>query len=176
MALDAKAPGGSHDSFEQCCRSRLRAEWNIQLRLARPGFRGDSKTLNAAIRSTAPSWWVPSIHGAYSTYQTPSTTTTATSRNAIPLVWPNPIPSFGPIVALDADWDIGDPADGTWPNGKKLMKIIGFYTVDIREPSDISEIGSGPILADVIWFGPNATCDGNPVQFYGGLRFRAASN
>jgi hypothetical protein len=47
------------------------------------------------------------------------------------------------------------------------MKIVGFYTVYIREPSDVSEVGSGPIVSDFIWFGPNATCDGNPVQFYG---------
>ncbi|CAN5669965.1 hypothetical protein BH18ACT6_BH18ACT6_22950 [soil metagenome] len=47
-------------------------------------------------------------------------------------------------------------------------------TIYIREPNDRSDVGNGngnglgQIVADVIWFGPNATCDGAPVDFYGG--------
>jgi Flp pilus assembly protein TadG len=68
-----------------------------------------------------------------------------------------------PIVARDRSWDIGDPP-GSWPNGRKDMKFIGFYTIYIREPITIADIG-GPIDADIIWFGSEAECsDGSPFQ------------
>lgn len=69
-----------------------------------------------------------------------------------------------PIVVFDDDWAIGD-GGSTWPAGRKRMKIIGFYTVYIREPANQSDIGNGSanglgqIVSDVIWFGPNATCE-----------------
>jgi len=62
-----------------------------------------------------------------------------------------------PIVNKDLDWKIGDGAS-TWPNGRKDMKIIGFYTIYIRQPIAIADLG-GPIDADIIWFGPDAKCD-----------------
>jgi hypothetical protein len=44
------------------------------------------------------------------------------------------------------------------------MKFIGFYTIYIREPITIADIG-GPIDADIIWFGGEAECsDGSPFQ------------
>ena len=47
------------------------------------------------------------------------------------------------------------------------MKMIGFYTVFIREPASIADIG-GPLEADVIWFGLNATCStGEAFQPFG---------
>lgn len=70
------------------------------------------------------------------------------------------------IVARDRSWDIGD-APSNWPNGRKDMKFIGFYTIYIREPSSIADIG-GPIDADIIWFGSEAKCnDGSPFQAVG---------
>ena len=50
------------------------------------------------------------------------------------------------------------------------MKIIGFYTVNIREPDTAAELygnSLGSIVADVLWFGPNATCNGVPFGPYG---------
>src|SRR5690606_8348 len=70
-----------------------------------------------------------------------------------------------PIVAQNLDWDIGSAA-GTWPNGKKTMKIVGFYIVYIREPDTAGEVGSGPVIADVVHIGPNATCGGAPFNPY----------
>ena len=84
-----------------------------------------------------------------------------------------------PIVSKDTDWDIDDSA-GDWPNGRKDMKIIGFYTVYIWEPSEIADLG-GPIDADIIWFGPDAACDngeafqplGNTVVIETGIKLVA---
>jgi hypothetical protein len=68
-----------------------------------------------------------------------------------------------PIVASDRSWDIGD-GPGNWPNGRKDMKFIGFYTIYIREPSSVSDLG-GPIDANIIWFGSEAKCnDGSAFQ------------
>ena len=61
-----------------------------------------------------------------------------------------------PVINQDLDWDTNG-VSGTWPNGRKDMKMIGFYTVFIREPNDVDDIG-GPMEADVVWFGPNAEC------------------
>jgi hypothetical protein len=61
-------------------------------------------------------------------------------------------------VNENLNWALGSPA-GTWPNGRKDMKFIGFYTVYLREPSTRAELGSGPMAADIVWFGPDARCD-----------------
>lgn len=71
-----------------------------------------------------------------------------------------------PAVNEDIDWDLLDAA-GTWPNGRKDMKMVGFYTVFIRMPAIISDIG-GPMEADVIWFGLDAACStGEAFQPFG---------
>lgn len=71
-----------------------------------------------------------------------------------------------PIVDNDIDWAPPQSASG-WPNGKKDMKFIGFYTIYIREPILAADIG-GPMDADIIWFGPNAMCDsGEMFQPFG---------
>ncbi len=125
-------------------------------------------TLNAAFGGTAPSWWIPSIYGAYS-----SVSNTQYYYDGDIEKCDSPRLATIPIVVYNDNWNIGNPG-GTWPNGKKQMKIIGFYTIYIREPNDRSDVGNGngnglgQIVADVIWFGPNATCDGAPVDFYGG--------
>ena len=73
-----------------------------------------------------------------------------------------------PIVAQNQNWDIGD-GSGSWPNGRKDMKFIGFYTIYIREPNTIADIG-GPIDADIIWFGPDSKCiTGEAFQPIGSL-------
>lgn len=72
-----------------------------------------------------------------------------------------------PIVSEDKDWAPGDPA-GDWVNGNSNnLKIVGFYTVYIREPNTAGE--NGIFQADVVWFGDNATCDGEEVDFYGAI-------
>jgi hypothetical protein len=68
-----------------------------------------------------------------------------------------------PIINQDLDWSLGDNI-GTWPGGRKDMKMIGFYTIYIREPDSIADIG-GPMVADIVWFGPNAECDDTGEAF-----------
>ena len=71
-----------------------------------------------------------------------------------------------PIISQDLDWTLGSPR-GTFPNGSKDVKFIGFYTIYIREPATIANIG-GPIDADIIWFGSDAECsDGRPFVAVG---------
>lgn len=63
-----------------------------------------------------------------------------------------------PIVSQSMDWDLGG-APGTWPNGKKSMKIIGFYTVYIREPAHKADVDRDAMDTDIVWFGPDARCN-----------------
>ncbi len=84
-----------------------------------------------------------------------------------------------PIVVRNDNWALGDSGT-TWPNGRKRMKIIGFYTVYIREPDNRSDVGNGSgnglgqIVSDVIWFGPNATCeDGSTFAPFGSINVPA---
>ena len=73
-----------------------------------------------------------------------------------------------PIVAHNDNWDLGGTATN-WPNGSnKRMKIVGFYTVYISEPNELSDFDSGgngngngldEVEGTVVWFGPNAMCE-----------------
>lgn len=107
-----------------------------------------------------PGWWESSIYGDFAD---------ATARSNH--YWfsgdiPNcdsPRLATVPIVVHDLDWDIGD-AGTSWPNGKKKMKVIGFYTVYIREPDTLAEVASGPYQSDVIFIEPGSTCDGEPFS------------
>ncbi len=122
------------------------------------------QTLEAAFPGGPPAWWKASLYGAFATYKSNQ------------FYWDGDIdkcdsPRLGtvPIVVWNDNWDIGDPRL-TWPNGRKQMKIVGFYTVYLREPDTATELygnGLGLTVADVIWFGPNATCDGVPFSPYG---------
>lgn len=73
-------------------------------------------------------------------------------------------PRFGavPIVTNNLDWDIDDEPGVFSKSGKKNVKVVGFYYIYIREPDEPGEASShdGPIEADIIWFGPNARCNG----------------
>lgn len=68
---------------------------------------------------------------------------------------------FMPIVSENLDWDKGSPVP-PWPNGKKDVKVVGFYWVIIVDPNDAGDWqGSGNLKqssADIIWFGPDVTC------------------
>lgn len=121
-------------------------------------------TLDSEFGAVAPPWWEPSIYGSY------------TSAKAVQYYWngdidkcDSPRMATVPIVAYNDDWDVGDAA-GTWPNGKKRMKFIGFYSVFIREPDHYMDTFDhlGGVVADVVWFGPDATCDGVPFDPFGG--------
>jgi hypothetical protein len=81
----------------------------------------------------------------------------------------NPRLATVPIVNSSLNWALGNAA-GTWPNGRKDMKFIGFYTVYLREPNTATEIANetGPMDADIVWFGPNAECNtGEAFQPFG---------
>jgi hypothetical protein len=111
-----------------------------------------------------PAWWEISLYGSYATAQA------ATNPNAKHWFYngqdmkcDSPRLATVPIINWSGNnqplnWDIGGPK-GTLPNGKKPVKMIGFYTIYIREPNTIADLGSGPMEADVVWFGPDARCD-----------------
>lgn len=110
-----------------------------------------------------PAWWEDSLYGSFAAAQA--------GFNPDAKHWyydgedmkcDSPRLATVPIISWSGNnqplnWDIGDPP-GTLPNGTKAVKMIGFYTIYIREPSSIAEVGSGPIDADIIWFGPDAEC------------------
>jgi hypothetical protein len=115
-----------------------------------------------------PSWWQASLYGSYSAAQS------ATNPNAKhwfyngqELKCDSPRLATVPIVNQNLNWALGSPV-GNWPNGRKDMKMIGFYTVYLREPNTIAEVSSGPMDADVVWFGPDAHCEtGEAFQPFG---------
>jgi hypothetical protein len=137
-------------------------------------------TLASAFGGTPPSWWEPSIYGAYGTYSASHyyydgdiEKCDSPRLATVPIMNFDPPPP-NPPSGIPNNWDIGGPRGTLGGPGRKVMKIVGFYTIYIREPDNRSDVGNGngnglnQIVADVVWFGPNATCDGNPVQFHGG--------
>ena len=121
-------------------------------------FGTSPQTLASVFGSSAPGWWEESLFGPYVTARTGQYYFDGDIAKC-----DSPRLATVPIVARDRDWDLGDPS-GTWPNGKKEMKVVGFYVVYIREPDTPGELGSGPIQADIVHMGPNATCDGEPYN------------
>jgi len=121
-------------------------------------FGSQPPTLEAAVGTNAPGWWEPSLYGNYSAVRTSQYYFDGDIAKC-----DSPRLATIPIVANDLDWDLGD-SSGTWPNGKKTMKVVGFYLVYIREPDTPGEVGSGPVIADVVHLGPNATCNGAPYN------------
>ena len=111
----------------------------------------------------APSGWQSSLYGPYS-----SVKNSQYYYNGTGIKCDSPRLATIPIVDFEHKnynhWDLGDP-NSSWPNGRKMMKVIGFYTVYIREPANRSDVGNGggnglnQIVADVVWFGPDATCE-----------------
>ncbi len=110
-----------------------------------------------------PAGWHDSLYGPYA-----SAKASQFYHNGTGIKCDSPRLATIPIVVYDKnnsnDWDLGD-SGSSWPGGRKMMKIIGFYTVYIREPANRSDVGNGngnglnQIVADVIWFGPDATCE-----------------
>lgn len=75
---------------------------------------------------------------------------------------------FMPIVSEDLSWDLGDPIP-PYPNGKKNVKVVGFYWVIITDPDEAGDWkGNGNLKqssADIIWFAPGTKCaDGTPFE------------
>ncbi|NND02185.1 MAG: Tad domain-containing protein [Acidimicrobiia bacterium] len=110
-----------------------------------------------------PNGWQTSLYGPYS-----SAKNNQYYYNGTGIKCDSPRLATIPIVDHEHNnynhWDLGDP-NSSWPNGNKMMKVIGFYTVYIREPANRSDVGNGggnglnQIVADVVWFGPDATCE-----------------
>lgn len=112
----------------------------------------------AASGISQPGWWEDSLYGTFAAAKTSSApNATHYYFNGPGMKCDHTRIATVPIVNIDLDWDLGD-GKGTWPNGRKDMKLIGFYTIYIREPNTIADIG-GPIDADVIWFGPDTFCE-----------------
>lgn len=113
--------------------------------------------------------WEDSLYGTYAAAQAASHPNAQHYYfNGDTLNCDSPRLATVPIVANNQNWDIGD-SSGNWPNGRKDMKFTGFYTIYIREPNTIADIG-GPIDADIIWFGPDSKCStGEAFQPIGSL-------
>ncbi|MFN2487451.1 MAG: hypothetical protein ABR609_12740, partial [Acidimicrobiia bacterium] len=99
-------------------------------------------TLNSAFGAAAPSWWIPSIYGPY------AGVSNQYYYNGDIEICDSPRLATIPLMVYNNNWDIGD-LGGTWPNGKKQMKIIGFYTIYFREPNDRSDVGNGNAMDSV---------------------------
>jgi hypothetical protein len=114
-----------------------------------------------------PSWWEDSLYGSFAAAQAATAPDAGHFfYNGSSMKCDSPRIGTVPIVSNNLDWDIGD-GKGTFPNGRKDMKMIGFYTIYIVEPDTKSDIGKKktPMQADVVWFGPDAKCDdGTPFQ------------
>lgn len=122
----------------------------------------------------APNGWQPSLYGPYTTVKNKQYYYDGTDIKC-----DSPRLASIPIVNYETNsynnWDLNQPF-GSWPGGRKLVKVIGFYTVYIREPDHRSDAGNGggnglnQIVADVVWFGPNATCEnGSPFAPLGSI-------
>lgn len=105
--------------------------------------------------STAPPGWNDSLYGSFAAAQG-NVNTNHYYYNGSTMQCLSARIATIPIINKDLDWELDDSA-GTWPNGRKDMKMIGFYTIYIREPDTISDIG-GPMDADIVWFGSQAKC------------------
>jgi hypothetical protein len=138
-----------------------------------PGTLSDAQN-GGAWGAGGPSWWQSSLYGAYTSakplqYYYDGDIAKCDSPRLATI----PIMNYSGGSGVPNNWNLGGAA-GTWPNGRKTMKIVGFYTVYIREPDHRNDVGNGngnglgQIVADILWFGPNATCNGQPVQFFGG--------
>lgn len=115
--------------------------------------------------ASAPSWWEPSLYGAYNA----ANTTNHFYFNGVIAKCDSPRLARMPIITDDLNWNIGD-ADTNWPNGKKEVKIVGFYWVLIDDPNDGSDFnGSGNLRRSdgiVMWWGPNTECQGSGGTTY----------
>jgi len=114
---------------------------------------------------SAPSFWIPSIHGAYNG----ANTTNHYYYDGVIAKCDSPRLARMPIITENLNWDIGD-ADTDWPNGNKEVKIVGFYWIVIVNPNGSSDFnGSGNLKNSdgiVVWFGPNAECQGSGSTTY----------
>jgi hypothetical protein len=122
---------------------------------------------------SSPSWWEDSIYGPFATAQAAANPDAKHwYYNGQDMKCDSPRLATVPIISWSGNnqplnWDIGDPR-GILPNGKKAVKFIGFYTVYIREPAVLGDIGKDAMDADIIWFGPDTECNtGEPFQPYG---------
>jgi hypothetical protein len=131
---------------------------------------GAASTPLFAAFGSQPSWWETSLYGPWNA----TNTMEHVYYDGVVAKCDSPRLTQVPIVVENNNWNIGDPNAGTWPNGSKEMKIIGFLDVILKDPNDNSDFqGSGTakrISADIVWFGPNAICsDGSPVGVLNGI-------
>lgn len=126
---------------------------------------GSAPTPLIAAFPSQPSFWDTSLHGTYNA----ANTTNHFYYNGIILKCDSPRIALVPIISSNLNWDLGDPNPG-WPNGKKDVKIVGFYSVIIVDPNDGSDWqGSGNLKTAssvVVWYGPSAECQGSGGTTY----------
>lgn len=111
-----------------------------------------------------PPGWNNHLHGDFSTVSLAN----HYYYNGVVARCDSPRLGFMPIVSENLGWDLGDPVP-PFPNGKKNVKVVGFYWVIIEDPDNANDWkGSGNLKsssADIIWFGTSATCaNGFPLD------------
>ena len=108
---------------------------------------------------TQPSWWEPSLYGAYNA----TNTSNHFYYNGVIAKCDSPRLGHVPIITDNMNWNIGDPPTG-WPNGRKNVKVIGRYWVIVVHPNDSSDWhGNGNLKTAssiVMWWGPDTECQG----------------
>jgi hypothetical protein len=158
-------PYGSTSGFTDLCNAVWPEDHSMQselaaglnLRMSGAGaplseFQGVApQSLDDVFGPSEPSWWEASLYGPYAANRDQR----YWDENIIDCS--SPRLAMLPIVERNENWALGLPG-GTWDT-TAYLKIVGFYSIYIRNP------GSG-FAADVIWFGPNATCDGQALDFY----------
>jgi hypothetical protein len=126
---------------------------------------GGSPTALMTQFPSQPSWWEPSLYGAYNA----ANTTNHYYYDGVIAKCDSPRLARMPIITDNMNWDIGDP-DTNWPNGKKEVKFVGFYWLIIVNPNDSSDfLGNGNLkTADgiVMWWGPDTECQGSGSTTY----------
>jgi Flp pilus assembly protein TadG len=119
-------------------------------------FQGiELKKLDEVFGPSEPSWWETGVYGSYA------------SNKQDQYYWNGDIIGCGssrmammPIMEKNPNWAPGTMGE-TWDTSDYL-KIVGFYSIYFRD----SDSG---VEANVIWFGADATCDGEKLDFYGNV-------
>lgn len=116
-------------------------------------------TLQATFGATPPGFWESSLYGDYA-----SNSSAQYYFNGDIAKCDSPRLAMVPIISFNTDWDIDGP-HGSWVNGKKTVKVIGFYLVYISTQTTPAKYkNKDPIVAHVVYPGPSATCGGNPIS------------
>lgn len=122
-----------------------------------------------AMAGSQPRWWEPSIYGDWDENELGS----HYYYDGVVAKCDSPRRSLVPVVDDNDNWDLGSGASA-WPNGTnsevKVIALVDIIVLDPNHQNDFQGNGTKTVTADVIWYGPNATCsDGSPIGVLNGV-------